>query len=126
MAAGELSAVERRVLDEAIRKAEQTSRYEFSVFVGRAEGEPRAFAIRLHQALVAPDRSILVLVDPVARVLEIVTGADARRTLADSETELIALSMQNSFAAGDLVGGLKHGVQMLAEHARAPQMLHAE
>ena len=28
-------------------------------------------------------------------------------------------------ASGDLVGGLRRGIQMLAEHARAPQTLHA-
>ena len=33
--------------------------------------------------------------------------------------------MQSDFAAGDLVGGLRRGIQMLAEHARAPQTLHA-
>ena len=51
-------------LDETIRKAEQLSRVEFSVFVGHAEGEPRAFAESLHAALVAPARSILIMVDP--------------------------------------------------------------
>ena len=34
--------------------------------------------------------------------------------------------MQSRFAAGDLVGGLRRGIQMLAEHARAPQTLHAD
>ena len=29
-------------------------------------------------------------------------------------------------AEGDLVGGLRRGIQMLAEHARAPQTLHAQ
>jgi hypothetical protein len=33
--------------------------------------------------------------------------------------------MQTYFAAGDLIGGLRHGIQMLAEHARAPETLHA-
>ena len=34
--------------------------------------------------------------------------------------------MRSAFAEGDLVGGLKRGISMLAEHARAPQTLHAE
>ena len=41
---------ERAEIDRAIRAAEQPSRYEFSVFVGAAEGDPRAFAERLHAA----------------------------------------------------------------------------
>lgn len=126
MRAGELSAADRFSVEEAIREAEQVSRYEFSVFVGRAEGEPREFATRLHAALVAPERSVLVLVDPLAHVLEIVTGSVVRRHLTDQEVELSAAQMQSSFAVGDLVGGLRRGLQMLADHARAPQTLHTD
>jgi hypothetical protein len=116
---------DRVVLDETIRKAEQLARVEFSVFVGNAEGEPREFAVGLHTALVAPARSILIMVDPTERLLEVVTGGYVRRTLTDNEVELAVAAMQSDFAAGDLVGGLRRGIQMLAEHARAPQTLHA-
>lgn len=126
MGVGEFNAAERYQIDEAIRQAEQVSRYEFSVFVGRANGDPRAFATQLHNSLVAPSRSILVMLDPAARALEIVTGGVVRRTLRDQEVELTALQMQSSFANGDLVGGLRRGIQMLADHARAPETLHAE
>lgn len=119
------SNAERFTLDEAIRKAEQLSRVEFSLFVGNAEGDPRAFATQLHNSLVAPSRSILVMVDPAARALEIVTGGYVRRTLSDTEVELAALQMQSAFAEGDLVGGLKRGITMLAEHARPQDTLHA-
>jgi uncharacterized membrane protein YgcG len=67
---------------------------------------------------------VLVLVDPAARIVEIVTGADARRDLDDAEVKLAALSMQTAFAAGDLVGGITGGVLQLAEHARRPTLLH--
>jgi uncharacterized membrane protein YgcG len=125
VAAGDFSNAERYALDEAIRKAEQQSRVEFSLFVGSAEGEPRAFATQLHNSLVAPARSILIMVDPHARALEIVTGGYVRRTLTDKEVELTALQMQTSFAEGDLVGGLRRGIAMLAEHARPQNTLHA-
>ena len=121
---GEFNSHERFQIDEAIRKAEQVSRYEFSVFVGRADIDPRAFATRLHNSLVAPARSILIMLDPAARALEIVTGGYVRRTLSDQEVELTMLQMQSIFASGDLVGGLKRGIQMLADHARAPETLH--
>jgi uncharacterized membrane protein YgcG len=124
VAAGEFRSGERHEIDRCIRAAEQASRYEFSVYVGRAEGEPKAFAKRLHAALVAPTRSILILVDPVARALEIVTGVDVRRNLTDREVELAVLEMESAFAADDLVGGLKRGISMLADHARAPETLH--
>jgi uncharacterized membrane protein YgcG len=59
-------------------------------------------------------------------MLEIVTGAEVRRELDDNEVSLAAMSMQSAFSAGDLVGGIRQGLQMLAEHARRPPMLHAE
>ncbi len=126
MAAGDpFSAADRAALDDAIRKAEQLSRAEFSVFVGKAEGEPRRFATQLHNSLVAPARSVLIMVDPSARALEVVTGAHVRRTLSDSEVELAIIAMQTAFAEGDLVGGLRRGLALLADHARSPQTLHA-
>ena len=127
MAAGEaFTAAERHEIDKAIRDAETMCRYEFSVYVGAADQESRPFAERLHAALVAPARSVLVLVDPAARIVEIVTGAEARRVLDDAEVKLATLSMQTAFAAGDLVGGNKAGVLQLAEHARRPTLLHTE
>jgi hypothetical protein len=65
-------------------------------------------------------------VDPARRALEVVTGAEVRRNLSDGEVELAVLQMQSAFAEGDLVGGLKRGISMLAEHARAPLTLHAD
>jgi uncharacterized membrane protein YgcG len=117
---------ERADIDRAIRDAETVSRFEFSVFVGASEGETRPFAERLHATLTAPERSVLLMVDPAARILEIVTGSEVKRDLEDSEVHLAALEMQSAFAAGDLVGGITHGLMMLAEHARTPQMRHAE
>jgi uncharacterized membrane protein YgcG len=123
--AGEFTGAQRVSLDQAIRAAEQVSRFEFSVFVGTAEGEPRAFAERLHAALSAPSRSVLVMVDPAARVLEVVTGAEVRRVLSDREVALAVIEMQTEFANGDLVRGLRRGITMLAMGARAPRTLHA-
>lgn len=119
------TAAERFALDETIRHAEQLSRVEFSLFVGVAQGDSRTFATSLHNTLVAPARSVLIMVDLEHRTLEIVTGGFVRRTLTDRESELCAMAMQSAFAEGDLVGGLKRGIQMLAEHARAPRTLHS-
>ncbi len=126
MAVGEFSSGERHEIDRAIRAAEQASRCEFSVFVGDAGADPQAFARRLHSRLVAPARSVLLMVDPIGRSLEVVTGAVVRRNLTDGEVDLAILQMKSAFAEGDLVGGLKRGISMLAEHARAPLTLHAD
>ncbi|UGB43006.1 DUF5130 domain-containing protein [Nocardioides sp. cx-173] len=126
MAAGDpFSSADRVALDEAIRKAEQLCRAEISVFVGSAGPEPRRFATSLHNSLVAPARSILIMVDPEAHALEVVTGGYVRRTLTDAEVELAVLAMQTDFAAGDLVGGLRRGIHLLADHARSPETLHS-
>ena len=66
MAAGDaLTESDRLALDKTIRLAEQTCRFEFSVYVGPVEGDDtRAWATRLHNRLVVPARSVLVLADP--------------------------------------------------------------
>jgi uncharacterized membrane protein YgcG len=120
------TAAERHEIDKAIRDAETLCRYEFSVYVGRADGESRPFAERLHAALVAPERSVLVMVDPSAKLLEIVTGSEARRDLDDAEVRLATITMQSAFTAGDLVGGITRGLFQLAEHARRPALRHSE
>lgn len=115
---------QRASIDRAIRDAETISRYEFSVFVGAVEGEPRAFAERLHEALVAPSISVLVMVDPVGRHIQVVTGEEARRELDDHEVALAIVEMQSHFALGDLTGGIVRGLTMLASYARKPPLLH--
>jgi uncharacterized membrane protein YgcG len=120
------TAGERQQIDKAIRDGETTCRYEFSVYVGKAEGEPRAFAERLHSALVAPSRSVLVMVDPVGRSIEVVTGEESKRELEDHEVRLAVVEMQSDFAHGNLVGGIVRGINMLAAYARKPRTLHAD
>jgi hypothetical protein len=119
------SADQRHEIDRAIRAAETICRYEFSVYVGPADRESRPFAERLHASLIAPARSVLIMVDPAARLLEIITGSVVRRVLSDDAVRLAAVAMESAFAEGDLVGGIKRGVAQLAEAARTPDTLHA-
>ena len=111
----------------ALRVAREESGLHFSVFAGAAEGEPRAYAERLHAALgAAAPSAVLVLVDPANRRLEIVTGDEARRRLDDRSAALAALSMTTSFAVGDLTAGIVTGVRMLADAAKRPRVLHQQ
>jgi uncharacterized membrane protein YgcG len=116
--AGErLTTGQRYAVEESIRKAELASRAEFSVYVGPVDGDDsHAFATQLHNTLVAPARSIMIVVDPDRRILEIVTGGWVRRTLSDAEAALAAETMGSSFSQGDLVGGLRAGIALLADH----------
>ena len=125
MPAGELlTPSDCAAIERAVRHAQDSCGYGFSVYVGSSDGDPRAHAERLHAQLAGPSRAVLVFVDPVARLLEIVTGAEVRRHLDDAEVGLSALSMQTAFAAGDFAGGIATGLQQLADHARRPPMLH--
>ncbi|MGH3423567.1 MAG: DUF5130 family protein [Nocardioidaceae bacterium] len=125
MPAGEaLRDGDRRAIRNAVEAAERTSGYHFSVLLEDSGDDPRAFACERHALLDDPERAVLVMVDPTARVLEIVTGRTVHRVLDDAHAALAAVAMQSWFATGDLVGGLVHGLQQLSEHARSPELLH--
>jgi uncharacterized membrane protein YgcG len=105
-----------REISRACATATSESGLHFSVYVGPVEGDIREHAERLHAALGAvASRGVLVLVAPGDRQLEIVTGKESARRLADRACALAALSMTTSFAGGDLVGGTVQGLRMLSE-----------
>lgn len=119
MATGDgITSDDRREIDATIRRAEQLSRCEFSVFIGRAGRDPRSYATQLHNSLVAPARSVLVLVDPRARAIEVVTGGDARARLTDEEVEAVVGRMADDLATGDLVSAVTRAIEQLAHDAR--------
>lgn len=113
-----LTEAERAALDVTIRDAEQACRAEISVYVGTATGDPRAFSTSLHNTLVLPARSVLIMVDPARRAVEIVTGGHVRERLTDDEAAQAVEAMTERFAVGDLAGGLTRGIELLGEHAR--------
>ncbi len=115
---------QRRAIERARAVAAQVSGLSFHVYVGSSGGDPREAARQLHGALPGEASAVLVLVDPPGRALEIVTGAQAHRVLDDSACSLVALAMQSTFAAGDLAGGIVHGLHQLGEHAHRPESLH--
>jgi uncharacterized membrane protein YgcG len=110
---------ERLAITSAIRKAEVASRIEFSVFVGNSEGEPHAFATQLHNSLVAPSRTIVIMVDPERRALEIVTGGWVRERIGDAEVQAVAEEMAARFAEAGLAVGIVRGIELLAQKAQA-------
>lgn len=104
-------------LDEAMRLADQSTGLVFSIYVGGLDEPSRDHAKKLHGELADPARSVLIAVSPNDRVLEIITGATARKRLPDRACKLAALSMVASFGGGDLAGGLVSGLAQLADHA---------
>ncbi len=105
-------------ISRATRIAGTETGLRFSVFVGDAEEDTRTYAERLHAALgESAESSVLILVAPGRRRLEVVTGRLAAARLHDRACGLAALSMASSFAGGDLAGGVIAGVRMLADAA---------
>jgi uncharacterized membrane protein YgcG len=114
-----------RQIDDAVTHASEQTGLRFAVYVGPTDGDVRQYALRAHAAL-GPDADlgVLVLVDPGARRVEIVTGEAAHHRLDDRSAGLASLSMATSFAGGDLAGGISNGVRMLAQSASRPRVLH--
>lgn len=110
---------QRLAISSAIRTAEVASRIEFSVFVGASQGGPRSFATQLHNSLVAPTRTIVIMVDPFVRALEIVAGGWVRERVSDADMEAVAEEMTARFTEGDLAGGVIRGIEELAAKAQA-------
>jgi uncharacterized membrane protein YgcG len=104
-------------LDEALRLADRSTGLVFSVYVGELDEPVRRHAEKLHGQLADPDRSVLLAVSPNQRILEIVTGAGARKRIPDRTAKLAALSMAAAFGGGDLTGGVVTGLAQLADHA---------
>jgi uncharacterized membrane protein YgcG len=104
-------------LDEALRVADQQTGLTFSVYIGDLEEPTREYAEQLHRQLDGAAKAVLVAISPNQRVLEIVTGSDARKRISDRDAKLAALSMAASFAGGDLAGGVLAGLDQLASHA---------
>jgi hypothetical protein len=104
-------------LDEALRLADKATGLTFSVYVGDLDEPVRGHAEKLHGQLSNPAHSVLVAVSPNQRVLEIVTGSEARKRLPDRAAKLAALSMATAFGGGDLAGGLVAGLAQLANQA---------
>jgi hypothetical protein len=104
-------------LDEALRLADTSTGLTFSIYVGDLEEPARAATEKLHGQLADPANSVLIALSPNQRVLEIVTGGEARRRLPDRAAKLAALSMAAAFGGGDLAGGLVSGLSQLADHA---------
>ena len=112
----------RAAVARALEHAGRATGLMFSLRVGAAEGASRAYALRLHaeRGAEAPD-TVLLLVDPGTRRLEIVTGSRARRRLDDATCARAAEAMTAAFAAGDLAGGVVAGLGVLAERVQQPR-----
>ncbi|WP_086661605.1 DUF5130 family protein [Lentzea kentuckyensis] len=104
-------------LDEALTLSSRTTGLDFSVYLGELGANAHERAQELHASTDRPAHHVLVAVSPGERVVEIVTGEESHRRLADRGAKLAVMSMVASFKEGDLAGGLVSGLRMLTDQA---------
>jgi hypothetical protein len=104
-------------LDEALTLTSRESGLHFSIYVGDLGPDPAARVAQLHDQLEDSHESVLVAVSPGQRMVEVLSGGEARMRLPDRGAKLAVMSMVASFKEGDLVGGLLSGLRMLADQA---------
>ncbi|MEU3648684.1 DUF5130 family protein [Lentzea sp. NPDC034063] len=104
-------------LDEALTLSSRSTGLDFSVYLGELGANAHERAQELHGATERPTHHVLVAVSPGERVVEIVTGEESHRRLADRGAKLAVMSMVASFKEGDLAGGLVSGLRMLTDQA---------
>lgn len=104
-------------LDEALTLASRDTGLLFAIYLGDLGSRPEAAAAEYQSTLDSPDTAVLVAVSPAQRVVEVVTGAEAKLRLPDRGAKLAVMSMVASFKESDLFGGLLSGLRMLADQA---------
>jgi uncharacterized membrane protein YgcG len=117
------ASVERGEAQQLVDLARDISGLAFALHVGEfTDGQAQAML----GDVTDPDGTILVAVDPDHRIMEIVTGSYAMSRVNDQACQFALLAMQSNFASGDLAAGIRNGIMLLAEHARAPEVLHLD
>ncbi|WP_434449017.1 DUF5130 family protein [Lentzea sp. E54] len=104
-------------LDEALTLSSRSTGLDFSVYLGDLGANAHERAQELHASTDRPTHHVLVAVSPGERVVEVVTGEESHRRLADRGAKLAVMSMVASFKEGDLAGGLISGLRMLTDQA---------
>jgi Domain of unknown function (DUF5130) len=104
-------------LDEALTLATRDTGLRFSLYLGDLGSTPPERVAELHDVLPDSRDAVLIAVSPEQRVVEVLTGPDARLRLPDRAAKLAVMSMVASFKEGDLFGGLLSGLRMLADQA---------
>lgn len=109
---------ERKAVDRAVHDAEAKTGLQFCVYLGAAEGDSRQHAESLFvQAGLHERPSVLLLVAPDNRRVEIVTAPAVRDRLTDVACAEAIDAMTPAFAEGRYVDGLVLGLARLADAA---------
>jgi uncharacterized membrane protein len=105
-------------VEAAVRDAETWTGLQFSVYLGPVEDDARGHAERLFLdagGLARP--SVLILVAPSARKVEIVTAPSIRARVPDRVCAQVVEAMTGRFADGDMERGIVDALRDLAAAA---------
>jgi len=119
VAAGrQLSKSDRGRLERAVSGAEAATGLQFCVYLGPADGDPRAHAEQLFAAARARSRpAVMLYVAPEARQVECVVAPEVTDRITDGTAQAAVDVMLPVLARGDVVRGLSEGIRVLADGA---------
>jgi Domain of unknown function (DUF5130) len=120
-----LGSAARNDIKKSVALAREISGLAFGVYVGDLP-LGRDSATAWHAQMPSPESAVLIALDPDARSIDIVTGTDAHVVLNNRSCEFALLAFQSCAAAGDIVGGIREALVVLAEHARQPKVYHLD
>lgn len=115
----------REDLQEVVDRAREICGLEFAIHIG-ALVRGRESAEAIHGGLRDPRSAVLLAVDPAAKSIEIVTGPDARIHVDDRTCQFAVLALRSGADVDDLPVGIRDASLLLAEHARAPRVMHLD
>ena len=108
-------------LDEALTMSSRETGLRFTLYIGDLGKRTRIQAEELFGRSGGDlTENVFIAVSPGQRVVEVVTGAAAARRIPDRACALAVLSMTNTFAGSDLVGGIVNGLRQLSDQAGHP------
>jgi len=109
-------------LDEALTMSSREPGLRFTLYVGNLGKRTRIQAEELFGRSGRDlTENVFIAVSPGQRVVEVVTGSAAARRIPDRACALAVLSMTNTFAGSDLVGGIVNGLRQLSDQAGHPR-----
>ena len=119
MEPGELTADQKQRIDQAIAAAETATGVQWCVILGiRSSEDPRREAERaFHKADMHGRPSVLIMVTPSARTLEIVVAHELRDRITNQMCEEVVRLMTGVFIEDDVTSGIERGIALLAERA---------
>ncbi|MGH3796530.1 MAG: DUF5130 family protein [Pseudonocardiaceae bacterium] len=105
-------------VDAALATATRRTGLYISIYLGGLGDDTRARAEELLDSTgKQAGNAVLVAVSPGQRVVEVVTGPQARGRLTDRGCKVAVMSMVASFEQGDLGGGLVNGLRTIVDQA---------